>query len=260
MIKALILAGGLGTRLREETEFKPKPMVEIGGRPILWHLMKNLSAHGICEFTICTGYKSEKIKEFFLSQESMSTSIRIKYGEKFQVEALDKEFIVNPNWEVEVLDTGALTNTGGRIYRARDFLGGNRFFCTYGDGLANVDIKKLFEFHMSHGKIATITVVKPLSRFGMVTLDSRGKVAQFIEKPLMDNWVNGGFFIFEDKIFDYLDDDCVLEETALKALSAEGELMAFKHESFWQPMDTYRETQILSDLWTRKVAPWKNWE
>jgi glucose-1-phosphate cytidylyltransferase len=235
-------------------------MVEIGGRPILWHLMKNLSTFGIQQFTICTGYKSEKIKEFFLSHETMASSIRIKYGDVTKVEPLDADFTVNPNWQVDILHTGETTNTGGRIFRARDNLNGSRFLCTYGDGLADVNIKKLIEFHLSHGKIATVTVVKPVSRFGMVAVDQSGAVTQFVEKPIMDNWVNAGFFIFESEIFDYLNDESVLEETALKALTAKGELVAFKHEGFWQPMDTYRETQILENLWAKNDAPWKNWD
>ena len=260
MIKAVILAGGLGTRLREETEFKPKPMVEIGGHPILWHLMKNLSSFGISEFTICTGYKSEKVKEFFLAHETMASSIRVKFGQTNKIESLESETIMNPNWTVEILNTGELTNTGGRILLAKEFLKVERFLCTYGDGLADVDISELLNFHLSHGKTATVSVVKPTSRFGMVSISEMGQVSKFIEKPVMDTWVNAGFFIFERRIFDYLSEDCVLEETALKNLATDGELMAYKHNGFWQPMDTYRETQILSKLWDENRAPWRNWD
>ena len=257
MIKALILAGGLGTRLREETEFKPKPMVEVGGRPILWHIMKNLSIQGINDFSVATGYKGELIKDYFLNYHARNNDITINLGINDSIvhHGLHEE----SNWSVTIANTGELTMTGGRVFRSLKYLNSERFLCTYGDGLANIDIQKLLEFHLSHGKKATVTTVRPLSRFGVMDVDSRGLVTQFREKPIMDGWVNAGFFIFEERIAEYLDADCVLEQEPLAKLAADGELAAYRHEGFWQPMDTLRESNFLNDLWAKDEAPWKNW-
>ena len=256
-MKTILLAGGLGTRLREETEFKPKPMVEVGNRPILWHIMKNLSVQGINEFCVATGYKGEIIKDYFLNYESQNSDVTLNLGKKLSVvsHGLHKE----SDWNVTITDTGSLTMTGGRVMRALKYLNDDRFLCTYGDGLADVDIGALIKFHLSHGKKATVTAVKPLSRFGVMDLDQNGLVNEFREKPFMDSWVNGGFFIFEREIKDYLDHESVLENEPLAQLAKEGQLVAYKHTGFWQPMDTIRESNLLNDLWNKDEAPWKNW-
>jgi glucose-1-phosphate cytidylyltransferase len=256
-MKALILAGGLGTRLREETEFKPKPMVQVGNRPIIWHIMKNLAVQGINEFCIATGYKGEVLKDYFLNYDFQNTDVTLKLGEKSTLvsHGLHEE----SNWKVTIADTGSLTETGGRVLSALKYMNGDRFLCTYGDGLANIDLNALTKFHLSHGKKATVTAVKPLSRFGVMNLDKDGFVNEFREKPLIDSWVNGGFFIFEKDIEKYLDVNCVLERGPLNKLASEGELAAYKHMGFWQPMDTMREFDMLNDLWKKGKAPWKNW-
>lgn len=256
-MKAVILAGGLGTRLREETEYRPKPMVEIGGRPILWHIMKQLSQQGLNEFVICLGYKGELIKDFYLNYETRTNDVTINLGSD-QVRPIHAN-THSENWEVTLANTGASTFTGGRIFRIQKFVENETFLCTYGDGLADIDLKKLQTFHRSHGKIATVTAVKPLSRFGALNLDDQNKVLEFSEKPVSSDWVNGGFFIFEPKIFDYLDENCTLESEPLERLAKDGQLVAYKHDGFWQPMDTYRETQELNALFAAGNAPWKNW-
>jgi glucose-1-phosphate cytidylyltransferase len=256
-MKAVILAGGMGTRLREETEYRPKPMVEIGSRPILWHIMKNLSQQNFSDFLICLGYKGDQIKDFFLNYKARVNDITVSLGKEgvaVQHTTNDEE-----KWNVTLVNTGQETMTGGRIYRARDYLKKERFLCTYGDGLADIDITKLLDFHISHKKLATVTAVRPTSRFGSIQIDESSKVLKFAEKPRAEQWINGGFFIFEPKIFDYLDNDCILEQAPLENLARDGQLMAFHHNGFWQPMDTYRETQDLNSLWSEAKAPWKNW-
>lgn len=256
-MKALILAGGLGTRLREETEFKPKPMVQIGDRPIIWHIMKNLSVQGINDFCVATGYKGELIKDYFLNYDLQNTDVTLKLGEKSTLLSHGRHN--ESNWKVTVTDTGSLTLTGGRVFRALKYMEGDRFLCTYGDGLADIDLKALLEFHISHGKKATVTAVNPSSRFGVMDIGNKGQVNQFREKPVLDSWINGGFFIFEKDIVDYLDSECVLEKDPLMNLAKEGELVAYKHSGFWQPMDTMRECELLNELWNSGAAPWKNW-
>lgn len=258
MIKrAVILAGGMGTRLREETEFKPKPMVEIGGMPILWHIMKNLHTQGIEEFIICLGYKGEYIKNFFLNYEAQISDIEINNSKSSPVYLKNN---VHENWKIVLSDTGKDTMTGGRINRVRKYLHGEPFLCTYGDGLADIDLAALERFHQNQKTIATLTAVHPTTRFGTLEIDSSDTVREFSEKPPTDDWVNGGFFIFENQIFEYLHDESVLEQEPLKALTAISELSAFKHGSFWRPMDTYRESKELNDLWLTGTAPWVNWQ
>ena len=256
-MKALILAGGLGTRLREETEFKPKPMVHIGDRPIIWHIMKNLSVQGINEFCVATGYKGELIKDYFLNYDLQNTDVTLNLGEKSTLISHGRHN--ESNWKVTVTDTGNLTLTGGRVFRALKYMKGDRFLCTYGDGLADIDLKALLEFHISHGKKATVTAVNPSSRFGVMDIGNKGQVNQFREKPVLDSWINGGFFIFEKDVVDYLDSECVLEKEPLMNLAKEGELVAYQHSGFWQPMDTMRECELLNELWKSGAAPWKNW-
>jgi glucose-1-phosphate cytidylyltransferase len=257
VLPVVLLAGGLGTRMREETEYKPKPMVEVGGRPVIWHIMKNFSGFNLNDFIVCTGYKGHIIKEYFLNYLAFNHDFRVTLNHKDNVAILDENR--SENWSVTVADTGETTMTGGRVNKVKKYIGNNRFIVTYGDGLADVDIKKLVHFHKSHGKIATVTTVKPLSRFGVMDIDSDGTVIQFREKPQVDDWINIGFFVFEPQIFDYLDDYCVLEQQPLSALARDQQLMAFQHDGFWQPMDTYRESLLLNGLWDTQEAPWKNW-
>jgi glucose-1-phosphate cytidylyltransferase len=256
-MKAVLLAGGLGTRLREETEFRPKPMVEIGGKPIIWHIMKNLSVQGIQDFIICTGYKGEVIKNFFVNYELYTNDTKIELGllnhSSSQTSPSDER------WNIEIKDTGQTTMTGGRLFKIRDSIQDDFFLCTYGDGLSSIDLSKLITFHKSHKKIATVTAVHPVTRFGAMQIGPQGEVERFEEKPKSDQWVNGGFFIFNKAVFNYLEEDSILEKEPLENLVTANELMAFKHEGFWQPMDTYRETLELNGLWELNKAPWRIW-
>ena len=254
-MKVALLAGGLGTRIREETEFRPKPMVSVGGKPILWHIMDRYAASGFNQFVVCAGYRGEIIREYFREFQSMNSDFTVKLGAKQEIQYHDQ--FEEQGWEVTVTDTGEKTMTGGRLFKARRFLEDDTFMCTYGDGLADVDLKKLIEFHRSHGKIATITAVRPVSRFGVLDLDSTNAVNQFREKPQADGWINAGFFIFNKSIFDYLDENSILENEPLATLASENQLMAYRHEGFWQPMDTFRELMILNDLWDSGKAPWR---
>jgi len=256
-VKSVILAGGLGTRLREETEYRPKPMVEIGGRPILWHIMKNLSHQNLNDFIICLGYKGDQIKDYFLNYSTRANDITIELGADTPIHRHGNS--EEEHWRVTLANTGLNTMTGGRIFKIRDYVNGERFLCTYGDGLADVDIKGLLDFHLEHKRIATVTAVRPTSRFGSIDIDSENIVERFTEKPRAEKWVNGGFFIFEPRVFDYLDANSILEQGPLDNLASDGQLMAFQHSGFWQPMDTYRESQELNDLWFDSKAPWKNW-
>jgi glucose-1-phosphate cytidylyltransferase len=256
-MKAIILAGGLGTRLREETEFRPKPMVEVGGRPILWHIMKNLSHFGITDFIVATGYKSDMIKEYFLNYEAWNNDFTIELGHKGSLKFHDAHD--EAHWSVTVAFTGEETMTGGRVFRASKYLDDEPFLVTYGDGLADVDIDALRDFHSSSACLATVTTVQPTSRFGVMDVTPDGKVIAFSEKPQLDGWINVGFFIMEPAALNYLDADCVLEEQPLARLAADGELSAYRHQGFWQPMDTYRESKLLNDLWDTGSPPWRLW-
>ena len=256
-IPAVILAGGLGTRLREETDYKPKPMVEIGGKPILWHLMKNFSTQSINEFVVCSGYKSEYIKDYFLNYESRNSDITLSIGQNSSDS--NNHFPIAEKWKVTIADTGLITPTGGRVNKIKSYVENRRFIATYGDGLADVDISALLKFHESHGKLATVTTFQPYSRFGLMEIESNGAVTNFREKPQIDDWINIGFFVFEPQIFDYLNDDSTLEQEPLHELAKDGELFAFKHNGFWEPMDTFREYTHLNDLWETNQAKWKNW-
>ena len=256
-MKAVILAGGLGTRLREETEFKPKPMVEIGDRPIIWHIMKNLSSQGIQDFVICLGYKGDLIKDFFLNYQARTHDITINLGSNNGI--IQHSVNNSENWNVTLVNTGQNTLTGGRINKIKPFVENERFLCTYGDGLANINLEELLSFHISHGRIATVTSVRPTNRFGALEIDSQNLVRNFSEKPKFDKWVNGGFFLFEPRIFDYLSDEASLEREPLEALSKNQELLSYKHYGYWQPMDTYREAQELNSIWNSGQAAWKNW-
>ena len=257
-MKAVLLAGGLGTRMREETEFRPKPMVEIGGRPVLWHIMKMLGQQGMNEFVICAGYKAEIIKNYFLNYSAENSDFTLRLGQKETVTYHGDHD--ESDWTVTVADTGPDTMTGGRIKRVRPYIGEEPFLATYGDGLADIDLSALLAFHKSHGKLATMTAVQPTSRFGVLDLDDAGAIGQFKEKPQVEGWINIGYFIFEPQVFDYLEgDETVLEERPLHRLAEEGQIAAYRHEGFWQPMDTYRESLMLNELWASGEAPWRTW-
>ena len=257
-MKAVILAGGLGTRLREETEFRPKPMVEIGGQPILWHIMKIFSHHDVNEFVVCVGYRGDIIKDYFANYETRSNDFTVELGSTKKIEFHDGH--LETKWTVTVVDTGQETMTGGRVKRIEPYVDNEPCLVTYGDGLADVDIDALLTFHRQHGRLATMTTVRPLTRFGVVDLAEDGTVKRFREKPQTDECVNGGFFVFEPKVLrDYIGADSVLEQEPLEALARDGELMAYRHEGFWQPMDTYREFTMLNDMWDANEAPWKVW-
>jgi glucose-1-phosphate cytidylyltransferase len=253
-MKVVILAGGLGSRLREETEIKPKPMVEIVGLPIIWHIMNGYSVYNHKEFVICGGYKNEVIKNWFSNLRLFKSDVRIQVGESQHLEFMDDAH--ENGWDIVVSNTGAETQTGGRLFRIKKYLRDETFLCTYGDGLGNVDLNALIQFHKSHGKIATLTSVKPPTRFGVIDISADGSIKSFKEKPQTESWVNAGFFVFEPAIFDYLNEDCVLEHGPLEKLAEDGQLMAFKHEGFWQPMDTYRDKLELESLWNAGNPPW----
>ncbi len=252
-MRAVLLAGGLGTRMREETDFRPKPMVQIGGQPIVWHIMSNLAQHGITEFVIATGYKREVIDAYF------DDHVQWQRIENAEGEAPRYQRSGGQPWQVTLAFTGDTTGTGGRVARCAPYLAGKPFFVTYGDGLADVNVTELLRFHQGHGAHATLTAVQPTSRFGLMDIDASGRVTHFREKPKMKDWVSIGYFIFEPDVLDVLDENGGLEEDCLTQLAASGQLNAFRHEGFWQPMDTYREYLMLSELWDSGHAPWKTW-
>ena len=257
-VKVVLLAGGQGTRIREESEYRPKPMVEIGGRPIIWHIMKTFSYYGHNDFIICVGYKGYMIKDYFLNFYNWTADIQIDFSSNkashiFQSSQIEK------NWNVTLVETGEFTQTGGRVHAIKKYIGEEPFFVTYGDGLSDIDLSKLEKFHKEHGRLATVTAVKPLSRFGVMDIDDKNLVSKFREKPLMEDWVNGGYFIFQPEIFNYLSSNSILEKEPVISLASISELMAYQHNSFWQPMDTYRELKLLQELWNQGNAPWKVW-
>ena len=257
-MKVAILAGGLGTRLREETDLLPKPMVKVGGKPMIWHIMKTYANSELKDFVICSGYKGEVIKEYFREFQSFNSDFTVTLGSKANIEYHDN--FEEEKWKVTVAETGLNSMTGGRLFKARKYLTSGTFMCTYGDGVSNINIKKLLEFHKSHGKIATISTVRPETRFGILDIDSDNLVKSFREKPQSDSWVNAGYFVFEEKIFDYLDENSVLENEPFSQLAKDNQMHAFHHNGFWQPMDTYREFKLLNDLWDSGKAPWKVWK
>jgi len=257
-MKVVILCGGLGTRLREETEFRPKPLVDVGGRPILWHIMKLYSHHGFNDFVLCLGYRGSMIKEYFLNYEAMTNDFTICLGKRAHVHY--NEHHEEQDFRVTLADTGAESMTGGRVRRIQKYVTDERFMVTYGDGVSDVDINKVLSFHLAHGKLATVTTFRPVSRFGILNIDSSNQVQNFVEKPQSDAWASAGFFVFERKIFDYLgDDQCILEREPLERLARDGELMSYRHDGFFYAMDTFREYQFLNDLWKSGEAPWKVW-
>jgi glucose-1-phosphate cytidylyltransferase len=253
-MQTILLAGGLGTRISEETVSRPKPMVEIGGRPILWHIMHSYAAFGFREFVIAGGYRADVIKTYFHNLHLLTSDWVLDFRERTR-EAIGGEM---PDWRVTIVDTGLHTQTAGRILRLRAWTGGETFMVTYGDGLADVDLEALVAFHRRHGKLATVTAVRPPARFGRLQLEGEQVVAFEEKRQTAEGWVNGGFFVFEPQVFDYLRGDAtMLEREPLEALAADGQLMAFQHAGFWQPMDTLREKQQLESLWASGDAPWR---
>lgn len=254
-IKVVILCGGLGTRLSEETQIKPKPMVEIGGRPMLWHIMKIYERHGFNDFTLALGYKGEVIKDYFTNYHARQSDLTV-HLRKGNVEYSNP---TSEDWHVSLIDTGAQTMTGGRLLRLKELISATNttFMLTYGDGVSNVDLGKLLAFHRAHGKLATVTAVRPSARFGGLDIND-GRVLNFKEKPQSgEGWINGGYFVFEQGVFDYLDDDAtVLERKPLENLVRDGQLMAYQHDDYWQCMDTIRDRDALQETWDSGAAPW----
>lgn len=258
-MRVMILCGGLGTRMREETEFRPKPLVEVGGRPILWHIMKFYAHYGFRDFVLCLGYRGNMIKEYFLNYEAMNNDFTICLGRQHRVTYHDAH--KEQDFRVTLADTGLETMTGGRVMRAGKYIDDDTFMVTYGDGVSDVNVAALLDFHRAHGRLATITTVRPVSRFGVLEMDGGGRVLNFAEKPQLDGWASAGFFVFDRRVLDYLTgDDCVLEQEPLERLAREGQLMAFRHEGFFFAMDTYREYKYLNDLWAGGAAHWKVWQ
>ena len=256
-MKVAILAGGMGTRLAEETEIRPKPMVEIGGKPILWHIMRYYDHFGFKDFVVALGYKGDQIRRFFRDYGTSFGDLTIDLAsgitETRGVDQIEK-------WRIELIDTGDHTNTGGRIKRLSPFLGNQTFMLTWGDGVADIDLSRLLEFHRSHGRLATVTAVHPPARFGQVEVEGE-KAVQISDRPLQRGWINGAFFVLEPEVLQYIDDDSTQWERApLERLAAEGELMAFKHEGFWQCMDTMHDKALLESLWQSGRAQWRVWD
>jgi glucose-1-phosphate cytidylyltransferase len=256
-MKVAILAGGAGSRLAEETHLRPKPMVEIGDKPILWHIIRHYYHHGLKQFVIALGYKGDYIKNYMESYCKNNSNVTVN----FQTQEIEYQNSNELDWKVELIETGLKTMTGGRIKRLRPFLGDDTFMLTWGDGVPNVDLHKLIEFHRSHGKLATVTAVRPPARYGYMEFDG-DRVVQFAEKPqAKEGWINGAFFVLEPGVFDYIDgDEQMFEQEPMERLAQNNQLMAYKHNSFWQCMDTLREKHLLESLWNSGEAPWKMWK
>ncbi|MCC7207425.1 MAG: glucose-1-phosphate cytidylyltransferase [Anaerolineae bacterium] len=256
-MKVAILAGGVGSRLSEETQVKPKPMVEIGGIPILWHIMMHYSYHGFKEFVIALGYKGEYIKKYMVDYSSLNSNLNVD----LRTGSVSMENRHAPDWQVQLIDTGVPTLTGGRIKRLQPYLGDSTFMLTWGDGVSNVDLCRLLDFHHKHGKMATMTAVRPPARFGHLEM-AGDQIVSFNEKPqTAEGWINGAFFVLEPGVFDYIEgDQTQWEREPLERLAADGQLMAYRHDSFWQCMDTLRDKKLLEDLWEAGQAPWKLWK
>ncbi len=253
-MKVVILCGGMGTRLREETEYKPKPMVEIGGHPILWHIMKSYASHGFNEFVLCLGYKQGVIRDYFLNYQGMNNDFTIKLAARDEIVYHNNH---REDWTVTLVDTGALTKKGTRIKMIERHIDGDEFMITYGDGVSDINFKKLVEFHRSHARTATFTGVHPISRFATVETNAKGEIVDWNEKKQLEGYINAGFLVVNRKLFKYLDDDCELEEAPLKQLAKEDQLRMYRHDGFWQCMDTYRDSIHLNELWNKNQAPWR---
>ncbi len=258
--RVVILCGGQGTRLKEETEFRPKPMVRVGPRPLLWHIMKLYAFHGLDSFVLALGYKGHMIRDYFLDYRTQTADLTVRYGRDGQDERQYHGPTDIEGWEVTLASTGERTMTGGRIWRVRDHLRGDTFMMTYGDGVSNVDIKALLAHHRASGRLATVTALRPRSRFGIIERDVGGHAVGFSEKPQMDAWVSGGFFVLEPGVLDYLDADCVFEQEPLQRLAQDDQLAVFSHDGYWQSVDTYREYAQLNAEWAAGERPWAVWE
>lgn len=256
-MKVLILAGGYGTRISEESDIRPKPMIEIGGKPILWHIMKYYSSYGFNEFVILLGYKSYVIKEYFANYYLHNSDVIIDTA-KQKMEILNNS---SENWKITLIDTGLDTMTGGRVKRAKEHIGNEPFFLTYGDGVSDVNITELLKFHKSHKKKMTMTSIQPEGRFGALKIENDNRISSFLEKPKGDGaWINGGFFVCEPSVLDYIkNDETILEKEPLQDLALEGELFSFRHDGFWKCMDTLRDKNQLNDMWMDGVAKWRRW-
>jgi len=260
-LPVVILCGGQGTRLKEETEFRPKPMVEVGGRPLLWHIMKLHAHQGLRNFVLALGFKGEVIRDFFLNYREQTSDLTVSFGRNGDSDELRfHEPHDIEGWQVTLANTGEVTPTGGRIHRLRKYVGDGPFLMTYGDGVADLDIDALLAHHRAHGKLATVTGLKPLSRFGVLEDDGEGSVVRFREKPRLDSYISGGFFVLEPAVFDYLDDSCVFEEEPLQRLANDGQLAVFNHDGFWKSIDTYREYLEINRMWDEGDRPWAIWE
>lgn len=258
-MKVIILCGGQGTRLREETEFKPKPMVMVGGKPILWHIMKSYAHYGLKDFVLCLGYKGDMIKEYFLNYQAMTSDFTIQLGRHRDIESLGAHG--EEDFRVTLADTGETNMTGSRVKQVEKYVDDDLVCITYGDGLSDVNIAHLIDFHRSHGKIGTVTSVRPQSRFGVLEINEGNRVENFAEKPQTEGWISTGIFVFNKSFFEYLSTDpaCVMEQEPLQKLARDGQLMAFLHEGFFFAMDTYREALKLNELWEEEKAPWAPW-
>ena len=256
-MKVAILAGGAGSRLAEETQIKPKPLVEIGSKPILWHIMRHYAYYGFKDFVIALGYKGEMIKKYMKDYLALNSNLTVNLGTG-EVTIKDG---YKPDWVVELIDTGIPTLTGGRVKRLAPYIGNETFMLTWGDGVCDINLRDLLNFHRSHGKLATLTAVRPPARYGHMTFDG-DRVAEFTEKPqTVEGWINGAYFVLEPQVFDYIEGDMTQwEKEPLENLAKDGQLMAYRHDSFWQCMDTLREKYILEELWKSGHAPWKIWE
>tara|TARA_R110000868_G_scaffold153644_11_gene379200 strand:+ start:9654 stop:10424 length:771 start_codon:yes stop_codon:yes gene_type:complete len=256
-MKVVILAGGYGTRISEESDFKPKPMIDIGGKPIIWHIMKHYSSYGFNEFVLLLGYKSYVVKEYFANYYLHNSDVTIDTAKK----SIEVHNNYSENWKITLLETGLDTMTGGRVKRAKDYIGDEPFFLTYGDGVSDVNIKDLLNFHKEHGKKLTMTAIQPEGKFGALKIEDTNKVSSFLEKPKGDGaWINGGFFVCEPSVIDTIDgDSTVFEKQPLESLAKGGELYSYKHHGFWKCMDTLRDKNHLNEMWSSSNAPWKTW-
>lgn len=259
-MKTVILCGGRGTRLGEHGVSVPKGLIEIGGRPILWHLLKLYAHHDLRDFVLCLGYLGDSIRRYFLEHRWLSSDFTLETTSEGQPRLTEHQ---RPSdcWSITFAGTGLDTNTGGRILKVAPYLDGEETFCaTYGDGLADIDLRRLLQFHHAHGRIATLCAVRPHSNFGIIRLDSDGLVGEFEEKPVMNDWINGGSFVFNRRVLEYLTPDAILEREPLRRLAAEGQLVAYRHDGFWKCMDTYKDNLEFNQLWESQRAPWKLWE
>ena len=255
--KVVILCGGAGARLKEETEFRPKPLVEVGGKPILWHIMKIYSHYGFNDFVLCLGYKGQLIKQYFFDYSYAHNDFTIDLGSPGEIHFHGKHH--EDRWKVTLADTGLETLTGGRIKAVEKYVDTDPFFVTYGDGVADIDLRDLLSFHRKQGKIATITGVQPRTQFGMIKVGSSGDVIGFKEKPVLNDWANGGFFVFNRRVFNYLGRDMMLEKEPFMRLTEKGELALYRHKGFWQCLDTFKDLEYLNNLWIREKAPLRVW-